>query len=526
MKNFGKRVVAVMIMAMVFVTTLVAMPVYEVVSGNSMNELPEINTLSEDTSEKATYEKRDYDLAAVFSARPIVLDEAERMLPVSYAAVNYGEEEIITPETIDKVNSLDYFVLSSTGLTSEAYSKTEISERIADYARFEGNPGMPVAEYAEAMNAKWEDCTDYENDPEVICLDISESYTYDNLVEMMVKLSAYDGVYLYKIGETTEGRDMYAIEIDVPSDEEKKTIVLTGNVHAREIAGSVFVLKELIDLIQDDSEEAVQVLSNIRIAAVTCVNPDGRDGVAFDTNNYTYADGQLWKATSNGTDLNRNFPGLSWGQIGKGYSKSPYNAKSADCIYYPGDYAGSCSETKAMMKFLYHYVVVEKAEVLIDYHQQGRLSYAGKPWDREIHQKACRKLSDTMFSVMNVGNSHKYYWEKEESSYGLCGQGSTLTDYACSIAYGAKFSPAYGFCVYTDGEKEYPLCMIPRMDKNKAELIDEPNPDFVTMTFEIGYGRAYLGYSKDTRACLAKEYSDYRFDRVIYELKEYLNKKD
>ncbi len=526
MKIIGRRIVSVAVIIMVCITMFAVTPVDKVMSVDYEIVEPAIKAVRPSSDKRMGMGKKS--LASIKEAAITLLAvDAKKTQPVTKAAVVIEEteekpEEKFIPETIRKVNTLDYYTISSTGLTEEAYSSSEITERVKGYAKFEGNPGMPAEEYRAAMSAEWEDCTAYGGALEELTLDISESYTYEDLVEIMTRLSACEGVYLYKIGKTTEGRDMYAIEVDMPSDIEKKTVVLTGTVHAREIAGSIFVLKELVDLIQDDSEEARQILSGIRFAAVACVNPDGRDGVAFDTKNYTYSDGQLWKATSNGTDLNRNFPGLSWGQIGNSYSKSPYNAKSADCIYYAGDYAGSCPETKALMKFLYHYVVVEKAAVLIDYHQQGRISYAGKPWDKKVHQDACRELSDTMFAMMNPGNSHKYSWVKEESSYGLCGQGSTLTDYACSIAYGAKYSAGYGFCVYTDGKEEYPLCMIPRMDKNAHELIAEPNPDFVTMTFEIGYGRAYLGYTEKTRGYLAKEYEDYRFGRVLYELADYV----
>ncbi|MCR5330570.1 MAG: hypothetical protein K6E62_05195, partial [Lachnospiraceae bacterium] len=248
----------------------------------------------------------------------------------------------------------------------------------------------------------------------------------------------------------------------------------------------------------------------------------GREGVAFDTDNYTYSGGELWKATSDGTDLNRNFPGLSFSQIAKGNKKSKSIGTSPKKLYYPGDYGGCAGETKALMKFLYHYIILEKAPVLIDYHQQGLIGYAGKPWDTVAHQEACKGLANQMFSMMNSGNSYKYRWVGEVDAYGLEGMGSTLTDYASSIAYGAKFSPAYGFCVYTDGNKEYPLSAIPKMDESPV-TVNAPNDTFRTMTFEIGYGPEYLGYSDNTLKLLDAEYTNYHFDKVLYRLYEILN---
>ena len=432
----------------------------------------------------------------------------------------------LSTPTLRDANTFDYIADS----VINPDEKMKSADKIADELKknygcryLTSIPGMPLDEYKEAFSYLWKNCT-VKKKPIELSLDISEKYSYDTIVKYMKALSRYEGVYLYQIGETQQGRPMYALEIDVPSEvKKKKTVVLTGSTHARETAGTVFIIKHLIELLQADTEESKEILSKFSIVAVPCTNPDGREGVAFDTKRYTYSNGKLWKGTANGTDLNRNFPGLVWSQVGKGNSKTDYLSSSPKKPYYPGTHAGSIPETKAMMKFLYYYVVKQKAAVLIDYHQQGSIGYAGKPWDSKYHRNKCHKLADAMFSKMNKGNSRKYKWEDEESGYGLIGTGSTLTDYATSIAYGAKFSPAYGFCVYTDGDNEYPLCAIPKMDKNEIELIKEPNRKFACMTFEIGYGKEYLGYGSDARRKLAKEYNNYHFGQVLYYLAEYLD---
>lgn len=436
-----------------------------------------------------------------------------------------GSKKVVkTSEAVEDSKNIDFVSLSTTGIDGNQMTLEELQETIKSKGgSFIGDAiGMPYDEYVEAMTAEWVDCTKYNKKPTRVTLDIERSYTYYSLVSKMKNLSKYEGVWCYSIGESVEGRKIYALDIDIKSDEEKQLIVLTGNVHARETAGTMYIIKTLADLIQSKDKNDKALLAKYHIVAVPCVNPDGREGVAFDTENYTYSDGQLWKATSNGTDLNRNFPGLSWCQVKNTSDKTEYRSYSSKKLYYLGDYAGSCPETKALMKFLYYFIVVKQARILIDYHQQGAISYAGKPWDKSEHQKACKSLAKTMFSYMNKGNDHDYYWVEETSTYGLEGTGSTLTDYACSIAYGAKFSPTYGFCVYTDGKNEYPLIDIPKMDKCDKKLIDEPNPEFATMTFEIGYGRQYLGYSAKTRKLLATEYTKYRFGNVIEYLDKYL----
>lgn len=432
--------------------------------------------------------------------------------------------EIKESDTLKYVNEFDYYSDSVTGLTKESYTRKEIEDRLKDYGTFDGPMGMPVKEYKEAMNAKWVDVTKYENqrkDPRTVELDLDKKYTYDDLVSFMEALSDREGVYMFDIGSTTLGRRMYALEIDIPSDYEKKVVVLTGNIHARETAGSVFIIKEIAELLQSDTDEAKKLLQKIKFAIVPCVNPDGREGVAFNTSKYKYSNGQLWKATSNGTDLNRNFPGLSWSQVKEGYEKSDFISDSSKKIYYPGDYAGSCNETKAMMKFLYHYIKIEKAQVLIDYHQQGRIGYAGKPFQKSSQQKRCKELAKYLFGRMNP-SLKKYIWWGEKEEYGLNGTGSTLTDFAVSIATGAKFSPGYGFFVYTDGKKEYPLIMIPRLDDTSLSVVHETNSKFATTTIEIGYGKEYLGYGSTSRELLKKEYDRYKFGRLLYYLYDYL----
>lgn len=423
----------------------------------------------------------------------------------------------ITPKletkTIKKVNYIDYYVNSSTGISNTLLNSDEINEKILQYGKFIGNGGMDAQEYKKVMNNKWLDVTEYEN-PIYLNIDLNNSYTYNDLVNIMQKLSRFEGVYLYQIGTSTQGKPLYAIEIDRTNIENPDTLILTGNVHARETAGSCYIIKELIDLVQSNSIEVENYLSNIRIAAVACVNPDGREGVCFDVENYTYSDGQYWKATSNGTDINRNFPGLSWGQLKKGNSQATISLDNKT-LNYPGDYAGSCRETQALMKFLYHYIVVEQGSTLIDYHQQGRIGYAGKPWQTKEQEQRCIDLANDIFSYMNIGNISKYHYESEKKSYGLDGSGSTLTDYATSIAVGAKYSPQYGFSVMTHEFEEYPLIMFGDLDNTNFE---EVNSKFRTMTFEIGDGKQYLGYSEETRKLLNEEYYTYHYDTVLLKI--------
>ncbi len=434
-------------------------------------------------------------------------------------------EEVFETETLKMINHFDYYADSVSTLSAKAMTSKAISKAIAQYGTFMGTPGMSDSLYREAMEQKWEDATDRTHKYETISFNLKDRYTYNSIVEIMRKLSRKEGINLYKIGKSSQGRTMYALEIDIPSDEKKDTVIITGTIHARETAGTTYIIKELVDLLQNKSDKAKETLKRTRFIAVPCVNPDGRDGVCFNQEAYSYSNGDLWKATYGGTDINRNFPGLSWGQLAKGYEKSKFISTSPKKLYYPGPSAGSAPETRAMMKLLYHYIVIEKAAIMIDYHQQGRIMYVEKPWTPRAQQERCSDAAKFFQEILNEGqkksSKNKYTTVKEDKEYGLNGVGSTMTDYACSIANGSKFSRAYGFNVYCSREEEYPLIMIPRLGKTKKKLLTAPNPDFITFTFEIGWGSKALGYSDKARSLIAEEYKTYHFDKILYELSGY-----
>jgi hypothetical protein len=94
------------------------------------------------------------------------------------------------------------------------------------------------------------------------------------------------------------------------------------------------------------------------------------------------------------------------------------------------------------------------------------------------------------------------------------GEGSSLTDYATSLAVGAKFSPAYGFMAFTDSMKEYILMQIKDLDTSRIKF-KEANKNFAALTIEIGFGDQYLGNSANTRRLLANEYNYYNYGKLL-----------
>lgn len=416
--------------------------------------------------------------------------------------------------TLELMSEHDYVAESVTGLTTKKASVKTLQEDLNDYGTLYGK-GMPYKEYKKAMNYMWTDCTDYKNEPIKVSVDLTKTIDYEKYVSILKKLSRYDGVYLYKIGETAGGKNLYSIEIDIDSTEDKEVFMFTGSIHAREFAGGEFLLKEFADLIQkaQTDEDTMNMLKKYKYVAVPIINADSRENIIDQKGNWKIGS-KLWKAYKNGVDGNRNYPGLLWGQLAHGNS-IPYNiSDKSSYAYYAGDYAGCCSETKAMMKWFYHYVVIEQARYYFDYHQQGRVIYAGKGWQTRKQEKRCISLEKNVANILNDGNLKTYTCKKDNSQYGLQGEGSTNTDYAVSLAVGGKFSPAYGFTVFTDGKKEYPLLKVMDLDTTEIE-VQEANSHFAAIAIEIGNGTNYLGNSKKTRRLNAKEYTKYHYSKLL-----------
>lgn len=422
---------------------------------------------------------------------------------------------IYRSRTLEKMAAYDYASQSVTGISTTKETLANLQSRIKSYGTLYGT-GMPLEEYQAAMGYSWVDATDYDVKPVKVTVDINKTMDYNTYVDTLKKLSRYPGVYLYKIGTSTEGRDLYAVEVDVDSAVQKNVIMMTGQIHAREFGGGTFIVKELVDLVQkaQTDPKTMELLKKTKYVAVPIINIDGREAIINAPKQWT-ANGQLWKAYTDGIDGGRNFPGLQWGQVSKGNSFRPLIARKPGYANYPGSYAGSNNETKALMKWLYHYIVVEKASLYLDLHNQGAIIYAGKTWQTTKQAQKSMDLRSGVMKVVNKGITKRKYTRVYESGlYGLRGEGSSLTDYAATLAVGAKFSPAYGFAAFTDGKQEYILMQVKDLDISKIK-VKEADPGFAAITVEIGFGSKYLGNSAETRKLLANEYNYYNYGKLL-----------
>ena len=314
--------------------------------------------------------------------------------------------------------------------------------------------------------------------------------------------------------------DSVAREIEVieQSDEHKPLLLFSGQIHASEFAGSVYLLKqfdELLKAAQTDSYTRL-LLENVRFEAVPLINPDGRE---YNINNPSTATSK--KSNINGVDLSRNFPAVNASQLVNGYTKSSNIASSPGQYFYAGPSLGSEPETQAIMKWLHVYV--PQATIHYDYHQQGRGIYVGKPWDAAKALERGDMITRDIKNFLNQGiNSGGYIRLYDSNSYCYDGCGATITDYAVSVARGMKYSPKYGVLVMDINGVDTPLMKFRKVD---WYLEYKPiNPAFQSLTIEItrdeGYGNP-LGYSEKARQLMNEEYYRYHFDKLLVFMSEY-----
>jgi len=155
---------------------------------------------------------------------------------------------------------------------------------------------------------------------------------YHTLAEMETILSDIADDYpditsLYSIGTTYEGRDIWCLEItDNPGvDEGEPGVFFMGLHHAREwptVEICLYIANELTSKYGSDPD-ITDVVNNVRLWLVTCVNPDGYY--------YCHDQGNDWRKNRRpfppyiGVDPNRNYAGSSngdpwgsWGSVGSG----------------------------------------------------------------------------------------------------------------------------------------------------------------------------------------------------------------
>lgn len=201
---------------------------------------------------------------------------------------------------------------------------------------------------------------------------------YTQILAFMNELAAkYEWLYVVSVGQTTQGRTIYGVELNggpdrvgKPKDGNMPTIYFQGMQHAREWIAPTTVLYILYNLAENyTTNPTVQrLIDNINWVFVPVVNIDGYE--------YTISNDRLWRknrrnppsgSTCYGVDTNRNWPSY-WNRGGS--SSNPCSET------YMGSSAASEVEVQSIMNYFSKNVT--NVAVSTDYHSYSQLYIT--PW--------------------------------------------------------------------------------------------------------------------------------------------------
>lgn len=283
-------------------------------------------------------------------------------------------------------------VKSSAAAKTSAESKTNESESAAtakaaasDSAEAATEPAMPASTAAGTAEAT----LGIIQSGDYLCFQ-SSLYTYGEFQRDMVVLQKNAGAALRvdEIGQTVDGNKLYDFRVGNPAAE--RHLLVFGGIHAREYITAQLVMRQLVQLLSDQSANGSyenmavrELLSNTEIHFIPMANPDGigisqlgieglrteavretvRQIASKDGKALTEAYLRQWKSNANGVDLNRNFDAL-W----ESYNDHLGHA-SAD------HYKGTAPECELESKALADLTRQFQFDATLSYHTQGEVIY-------------------------------------------------------------------------------------------------------------------------------------------------------
>jgi len=178
--------------------------------------------------------------------------------------------------------------------------------------------GMKTHDYYKTLTDKPYTLSKTSDIYQNINYDFEKHLHYNEIEKLINNLNKSDSTIISVIGSSVDKRSIYSIEIGYGSN----TILFDAGIHAAEVAGPLFIIKYLIDLVNDyenNEDEAINIINNYKIIIIPCINPDGYEATLFGTkyinnkNLYIYQNRKdiifkTYKGNANGVDLNRNFP--------------------------------------------------------------------------------------------------------------------------------------------------------------------------------------------------------------------------
>lgn len=280
---------------------------------------------------------------------------------------------------------------SAAAATGEA-SKAEEKESESSAAKTAATEPAALASTAESTASETAAVTEVPNviqTGDYLCFQ-SSLYTYGEFQRDMAALQKNAGAALRvdEIGQTVDGNKLYDFRVGNPSAE--RHLLVFGGIHAREYITAQLVMRQLVQLLSDQSTNGSyeniavrELLSNTEIHFIPMANPDGisisqlgleglrteavretvrqiaeKDGKAL-TESYL----RQWKSNANGVDLNRNFD-ARW----ESYNDHLGHA-SAD------HYKGTAPECELESKALADLTRQFQFDATLSYHTQGEVIY-------------------------------------------------------------------------------------------------------------------------------------------------------
>jgi carboxypeptidase T len=238
-------------------------------------------------------------------------------------------------------------------------------------------------------------------------------------------------VRIHDIGDTWEGRNIYALEITNNPDQEilRPRSLLIGCHHAREWISVEVPYLLAVHLCENYTEdERIRILlDSSEIWIIPLLNPDGLEYSIYfyrywRKNRRHNADGSF------GVDLNRNY-GYKWGISDNGSSGNPNSG------VYRGESAFSEPESRAVRDLFQLY----RFEALVSYHNYTQIIIF--PWgyttQRPDDYDQMYELSERMSDLMLPVNGN--YYTFGQASDGLYLTNGDTTDWA----YGQFGIPAF-----------------------------------------------------------------------------------
>ena len=254
---------------------------------------------------------------------------------------------------------------------------------------------------------------------------------YRNLADTISALQALETPGLakvYDVGDTIEGRDIWAIKIsdNVETDEDEPEVFFCGCHHAREWITVEVALRLAEHLVNgySTSQAIRDLVDNAEIWILPVVNPDGYK-YSWDTYRYWRKNRRDNGDGTFGVDPNRNY-GYRWGGIGSSGSTSSDT--------YRGTSSFSEPETQAVRDL----VLARDFKAIITYHNYGQLilyswGYTYNPCPHAgLFAMMTQEMADLIFAV------HGYTYTAQQSSDLYKTSGDT-TDWA----YGDQGIPAF-----------------------------------------------------------------------------------